>query len=44
MHLWSYQVVKEDMRGLGWQISNIEQQLPQHVDQLILENQHKSSL
>lgn len=31
-----HQVVEEDMRGLSRQISDVEQELPQHVHQLIL--------
>lgn len=32
----THQVVKKDVRGLGWQISNVEQELPKHVHQLVL--------
>lgn len=37
----SHQVVKEDVGGLSGQIADVQQQLPQHVDQLILETQQQ---
>lgn len=37
----SHQVVKEDVGGLSGQIADVQQQLPQHVDQLILERQQQ---
>lgn len=43
-YLLSHQVVEEDMRSLGRQISNIEQELPQHVHQLILTTQETQGM
>lgn len=34
--LFPHQIVEEDMGGLCRQISDVEQELPQHVHQLIL--------
>lgn len=40
-HLLLHQVVEEDVRGLGRQVADVEQELPQHVHQLVLASQHK---
>lgn len=35
--VFTYQVVEEDVGGLSRKISDVQQELPQHVHQLVLE-------